>query len=619
MEFITGCNYLASNAGTEMWRRWDENCVKQDLKRLSQNGLKYLRVFPTWDDFQPVTSELGVHSEFYTYSMRDGLRPTNIYYLDDTMLSRFERLCDFAEEYGLKLIVALITGWLSSKQYIPPVLQGKNVFTDPTALMFEQKYVKGIVERFKDRKCIYGWDLGNECNCMYKIDNADIATSWSYMITNAIRAVDTKHPVLSGMANMGPDRRYCNWALDEQGEVFDVVTTHPYIYFRPKIFTDGYTTVKPTLYATAESRYFADLSHKPCLAEEFGTLGNSLCSDKVSADFARINLWSCFANDVKGLMWWCTFDQYNLEHSPYEWAHLEDELGLFTADSKPKQTVKEFDQFAKFVNGLGFTLPEPKYDAVCIVSADREQWTNEAVSFMSYVYSKQAGVNVKFAFANEELPDSKMYIMPSLTGDMSILKSYYFKLRDKIEKGASLFMTVNNMFLVKFKEFSGVEIVDSYANSFVKKFEFSGHNYAIKTDKHCILKADTAEVLATDSENNPVFTKNQLGKGYVYTLFAPPELAFLGEHGGCEQNIDLLYKKACESVIDDKVITTDNRNIFITEHYSTDGIYAVIINHNYEDIDLKLNVKEGYKIDKIYYGEKDKIKAYDTVVLKLRK
>ncbi len=618
MDFITGCNYLASNSGTEMWRKWDENCVREDFKRLSEYGLKYLRVFPTWDDFQPVKTELGVHSKFYTYSMSDGSKPTNVYYLDETMLSRFDIMCDLAEEYGLKLIVALITGWLSSKQYIPPVLQGKNVFTDPTALMFEQKYVKGMVERFKKRECIYGWDLGNECNCMYKIDNADIATSWSYMITNAIRSIDTKHPVLSGMANMGPDRRYCNWVLDEQGEVFDIITTHPYIYFRPKIFTDGYTTVKPTMYATAESRYFADLSHKPCLAEEFGTLGDSLCNDKVSADFARVNLFSCWANDVKGLMWWCAFDQYELQHSPYEWAHLEDELGLFTANNKPKPTAQEFDKFAKFVNSLDFTLPEPKYDAVCIVSADREQWTNEAVSFMSYIYSKQAGINVKFAFANEELPDSKMYIMPSITGDMSILKSYYFKLREKIANGANLFMTINSMFLVRFPEFSGVDIVDSCANSFVKKFEYEGRSFAVKTDRRYNLKANTAEVLAFDEDNNPVFTKNQFGKGAVYTLFAPPELAFLGEHGGCEQEIKLLYKKACESVFDDKVITIDIENIFITEHYAKDGIYAVIINHNYEDLDLKLNIKDGYKIEKIYYGDENKIKAYDGVVLRLK-
>ncbi|MBR6541306.1 MAG: hypothetical protein IKT74_07255, partial [Bacteroidales bacterium] len=54
----------------------------------------------------------------------------------------------------------------------------------------------------------------------------------------------------------------------------------------------------------------------------------------------------------------------------------------------------------------------------------------------------------------------------------------------------------------------------------------------------------------------------------------------------------------------DKIITTEEKNIFITEHYAENCIYAVIINHNYQDIDLSFNVKEGYKIDKVYASGK---------------
>jgi ABC-type transporter Mla maintaining outer membrane lipid asymmetry ATPase subunit MlaF len=34
MDFILGCNYWASNAGTEMWTNWDENAVRKDIKTL---------------------------------------------------------------------------------------------------------------------------------------------------------------------------------------------------------------------------------------------------------------------------------------------------------------------------------------------------------------------------------------------------------------------------------------------------------------------------------------------------------------------------------------------------------------------------------------------------------
>ena len=38
-EFLIGCNYWASNAGTEMWRQWEPETVREDLKVLSENGV----------------------------------------------------------------------------------------------------------------------------------------------------------------------------------------------------------------------------------------------------------------------------------------------------------------------------------------------------------------------------------------------------------------------------------------------------------------------------------------------------------------------------------------------------------------------------------------------------
>ena len=49
-----GCNYWASHAGTSMWKNWDENVVRNDLKMLSEMGCEMLRVFPNWKDFQPI-------------------------------------------------------------------------------------------------------------------------------------------------------------------------------------------------------------------------------------------------------------------------------------------------------------------------------------------------------------------------------------------------------------------------------------------------------------------------------------------------------------------------------------------------------------------------------------
>ena len=98
MEFMLGCNYQASNAGTEMWINWDETAVENDFKTLSENGLKYLRVFPNWRDFQPVCGFYGCKNSFKEYHHVNGELFDNPYFVDYEMFKRFEKLCDIAEK-----------------------------------------------------------------------------------------------------------------------------------------------------------------------------------------------------------------------------------------------------------------------------------------------------------------------------------------------------------------------------------------------------------------------------------------------------------------------------------------------------------------------------------------
>lgn len=128
--------------------------------------------------------------------MLEGYRePENPWFLDEIMLERFGRFCSIAEKHGMKLIVGLITGWMSGRLFIPAALYGKNMCTDPTALKFELLMVRGMVSRFSDRSAIYAWNLGNECNCMSEVSSREEAMVWTAAVSNAIRAADPGRPV----------------------------------------------------------------------------------------------------------------------------------------------------------------------------------------------------------------------------------------------------------------------------------------------------------------------------------------------------------------------------------------------------------------------------------------
>lgn len=229
-----------------MWVNWDEEAIDFDLKHLSENGLKYLRVFPNWRDFQPVCGFYAGRNKLREYRHKNGSLFDNPYYIDMEMMKRFERFCQIAEKYGMKLIVGILTGWMSGRTFVPPILEGKNLFTDEMALLLQQKFVKGFVSYFEDNEAILWWDLGNECNCFSTAPNREAAASWTAMVTNAIRANDRRRrAVVSGMHSLGIQKE---WTIFDQGENVDVLTTHPYPFFVEYCYKDdmvSYRTLMP--------------------------------------------------------------------------------------------------------------------------------------------------------------------------------------------------------------------------------------------------------------------------------------------------------------------------------------------------------------------------------------
>lgn len=622
MRFWLGCNYWASNAGTDMWIRYDEKAIREDLQILQANGVEYMRVFPSWRDFQPVKILYHSRNKFEEYVMADGSAPTNPYFIDETMLERFGRFCDICAEYDMKLIVGILTGFMSGIMLIPPALDGRNLFTDPVALLFEQRFIKGFVTAMKDKENIVLWDLGNECNNLYlpaDFDNGlkcDMTSSWAYTISNAIRAADPSRPVASGMASLSPERRKAFWSLQEHGECIDIMTTHPYSYFHPHCMNDYFTSIRSTMHATAQNRYFADISGKPCFVEEIGTLSTSVCSDEVSGKFMRVNLYSNWANDNMGLLWWCANEQNELTNAPYTWDMLEVELGMIDRNRQPKTYLKEMKAFSDFVKGLDFELPKPHYDAVCIVPRGYGPWEAFGTAFASYILGKQAHLNLRFAYADDPLPEADTYIMPSMiTGRTDKFKC----LKEKVAQGATLYLSNNGAFIEDMARFTGVEVIDSAGSRRKVEFTFAGKHLSVMADRIYKTKALTAQVLSADGDGNPMVTKNAYGKGTVYFVNAPLEYGKVTEFETYRDGAYLLYAELLKAAKKDHAVFSENPDLCITHHFDGDVCYCVLVNHSDEDQEIGLQIADGYTLEKIYRGDGKTIAPFDACVVKLRK
>lgn len=610
MGFILGCNYWASHAGTEMWRKWDETVVRKDLQRLAAHGATWLRVFPNWRDFQPIKPLFGSAGRLREYVTEEEGYFDNPYYLDPVMVERFATFCRIAQECGCKLIVGLMTGWMSGRLFIPSALHGKDLLTDPTALLLQQKYCRGLVTALKAYPAIVAWDLGNECNCIGSTESRDTAASWTAMIANAIRAADPSRPIVSGMHSLnlnGP------WTIADQAEYTDVLTTHPYPHWVDHCEEDRIGATRTLLHATAQSVYYRSVGQKPCLVEEIGTMGPMICDDQMAADFLRVNLFSNWANGQAGVMWWCAHEQAHLNIPPYTWNMCERELGMLNGRQEPKPVLMEMRKFHDFLEALPYELPESNIDGVCILSQGQDHW---GIAYVTYILAKQAGMSIVFCDAMGEIPEAPYYLLPSVAIQV-MHKRKYEALKERVRRGAKLYISNDSGFLTEFTELAGLRVVDSSNAHDMRCMQLGNSKLSLGWGRSRLLVSVGAEVLARDDSGNIGYSVNRYGEGEVYYLNFPVEKMLISTHAFTDTGYYEIYRRFFRDRAAQKVIASENPYIGITEHPGKEGVYAVLVNYSGETQKCRLRIQSGYGITRVDYGNVEQLAPYEAAVFYL--
>jgi len=613
MEFMIGCNYLASNAGTEMWKNFDVNVIEKDIKTLSKYGMKYIRVFPNWRDFQPVFIRRSSPRNFTRYAIDGDELNEGGYFLDKEMMNRFSIFLDICEKYDIKLIVGILTGFMSGSALIPPALDGENLVTSPNAHYLEQLFITGFVKEFSNRSVIYAWDLGNECNLFDGSATRFETASWMGMVANTIRAADPTRPVITGMHAYKFDG---GWMIEDQANFCDILTTHPYPFWHTYPKVDETLSVRALMFPTISSKIADGIGKKPCLVEEVGTMGPTVASDENSAHFARLNMFSSWANGFPGFLWWCAHEQTELDTFPYTDQMVERELGLLRCDFTPKPHLLEMDKFSKWLDGIDFTLPPAKEDAVCILTQNQDQ---SGVGYMTGILSRLAGINCNFCYSEQVIPESDLYIIPSYSEVKVMHKSRYDELKKRVFEGADLYISVANGILSEFESFTGLKVLDSY--------QYAESGTAIVNDKEILftkarnflLEPTNAQVIACDDKGNPFFTYNKYGKGRVFFVNAPIEAGLLTKHNAFDGNEKVIYDTISDKVRASYPVKVLGDNIVMTYHPSDDAGYVVLLNHYKDEKNFELELNDGYTVEKVYYGENGKINPFDACVIKIKK
>ncbi|HBA84224.1 MAG TPA: hypothetical protein DCZ95_09050 [Verrucomicrobia bacterium] len=238
--FLLGVNYWPRRKSMYWWSRFDAVEVDEDFALMAALGLKVVRVFLLWDDFQP--------------------EPASV---DRAVLAHLVETADLAAKHHLVLDVTFFTGHMSGPNWAPRwmltkdehfpspyfawvrqvisrgtvVLHGNylNMFNDPVALKAEQLLLRTVVGALKDHPAIYLWNLGNEPDLFAFPEDDAQGQDWTREMTRVVQEIDSIHPVtvglhsadLYGNTGLRADRifaetpvavmhaypMYCDWAL----------------------------------------------------------------------------------------------------------------------------------------------------------------------------------------------------------------------------------------------------------------------------------------------------------------------------------------------------------------------------------------------------------------------
>ena len=606
--FELGLNFWASHAATRMWTDWDPETVRKDLECVAKAGFTLIRICPIWADFQPVMTLRtncypGGFPRAYAFPGEQPLpdTPAGRAGVSETMMERFEFFADTAGKYGLRLIVPLITGHMTFRVYAPPAVDGLDHFRDPESLMWQNRFIRYFVTRMKHHPAIAAWELGNEANCMSRAETRAAAYAWTAFVTNAIRACDPDRPICSGMHGLKlADNPYvkpgsASWTFSDQAELCDLLTTHPYPMWRDYICCDPANTLRFCLMPAAENQLYADLGGKPSFIEESGTLRRTFSTFEALGRQLRSTLYLAWRSNASAFLWWCSFDQRNMEFPPYDWEGGM-EHGAFTEDRKINPTGQAMSDFAAFMKRCSAPeLPPARTPAVVLLSKNHDIYP---LAHAVNALAAQAGIPTRFVAAESSagLPDSDFYLMPCVRAKGGLTRALGRELLRRVSEGATLYFSFDrDVNLTDLPDFCGFEIARRTVVHAPAKIAIDGIPEFEVPAKY---RFDILPGKAHQLDRDGWVWEYPLGRGRIVTVTLPLELAMLAVPESFQTRPAFrLYELAGAEMQKRRILRTDDCEVLISEHpESADRVYAVLCNASPADRKTVLHLTPGWRI-----------------------
>ncbi|MBV9451208.1 MAG: beta-mannosidase [Streptosporangiaceae bacterium] len=599
-----GANFWSRTGGPLMWRNYDPDIVRTELRVLSDHGLTMTRSFFYWPDFMPAPDEI-----------------------DEDMTARFADFLYRHTEQRLTTVPTFIVGHMSGENWDPPWRDGRDLYTDVWLVGRQAWFAAEMVRRFGTHPAVAGWLVSNEMP-IYGGEHAapETVAAWAQIIRDAVRAAGGRQPFSLGDGAWGIEitGNQNGFRLADTARLCDFIGPH--------VYPVGDDLIRQH-YAAAWHCELAGTYRKPVVLEEFG-VSSDFASGPNAARYYRQVLHNSLLAGASGWIAWNNTDFDLPEQNPYRHHAFEQRFGLTEVSGRPKATLSEMAGFAATVRAIEAGLCDrADTDTALIVPA----YLDTSYPFTSPAYRPAIARTLAQAYVSARLADlapapvreshglakgARLYLVPSVK---QLLAPTATTLEQLAADGACVYVSyspgdndwhrgpsygrLNELFGVTHQLDVGLgDPIDSGTVTFTLKRHFGNLaesttlTFSVAGNEHAraflpVVPAEQTEVIATDDLGRPALLLRHVGNGSIVLCTYPVEhMAALTPRVNPDATVTLYDALAAHAGAGRPVTVEDPRVACDVLVHEDGRRFAFLVSHATEQLSVKPVLAAGGRL-----------------------
>lgn len=354
-EFVTGVNYWPVESAMNWWHYFDSSIIADDFSRIKEAGLRGVRIFLLWEDFQPLPQKVSTKA-----------------------LDELVRVLEIAHQKDLLILPTLFTGHMSGINYLPPWMlelkesedrfpvfsEGKirrntirNFYSDRDLRKAQKYLIREVSLALQGHPSLWAWDLGNEPSNLTTPNNRQEFLVWLEEMVSELKKVETI-PITLGLhqEDLEEDRMM---GPKEVATFCDFLSIHAYPIYAN--WADSPLDVDLPTFLGVLTHW---LGLKEVLIEEVGIPSSQEPqAERVFSEEKAYEYYEGLLKKIKkpsflGTFFWCYGDYASSlwGQTPFDENIHERYFGLFREDHSPKPFIPLLKDLHSKVDSKTFSL-----------------------------------------------------------------------------------------------------------------------------------------------------------------------------------------------------------------------------------------------------------------------